>query len=364
LFELLQNYPNRFIHEPWNAPENIQKAAKCIIGRDYPLPMVNHAVASRTNMERMKQVYQQLSKYRRIGRICLEKINKFVKNVFVTMYSLFPAVEHKSSTALQNLLTLSNPSPSPTTILTLGNSSGNYLCRSNTASQNVPNQQVLTFHPNRTQQQQHNIHNSINQPPQPMNATLNSRMYSLQNHNETSSSNETPPTPTKPQEYQEQEPSNPSYNRIIMHRNSSTAMHGELINQLATSHSQSNSQIYTETKPPDHQQFSYQQYQMDSANSEIHQQQHLHNYGGGYCKTEGNAAFNQMQTEEHVNDDMNEKDGSKLAHEFLNGDSSSGQPPSRGIEQQQQQQQCQIEQQEENKLNMEMNAICNIGEKG
>jgi len=31
--------------------------------------MVNHAVASRINLERMKQVYQQLSKYRGAGAI-------------------------------------------------------------------------------------------------------------------------------------------------------------------------------------------------------------------------------------------------------------------------------------------------------
>ncbi|XP_055693003.1 cryptochrome-1-like isoform X2 [Lutzomyia longipalpis] len=61
---VLKNFPTKYIHEPWNAPESVQRTTKCIIGKDYPLPMVNHAVASRTNMERMKQVYQQLAKYR------------------------------------------------------------------------------------------------------------------------------------------------------------------------------------------------------------------------------------------------------------------------------------------------------------
>lgn len=64
-----QNFPTRYIHEPWNAPEAIQRAAKCVIGKDYPLPVVNHTVASRTNMERIKQVYQQLAKYRGPGKI-------------------------------------------------------------------------------------------------------------------------------------------------------------------------------------------------------------------------------------------------------------------------------------------------------
>lgn len=60
----LKDYPNRYIYEPWNAPESVQKAANCIVGVDYPKPMLNHAESSRLNIERMKQVYQQLSHYR------------------------------------------------------------------------------------------------------------------------------------------------------------------------------------------------------------------------------------------------------------------------------------------------------------
>jgi cryptochrome len=60
----LKNFPTKYIHEPWTASEAVQKGAKCLIGKDYPLPMINHVVASRNNMERMKQVYQQLAKYR------------------------------------------------------------------------------------------------------------------------------------------------------------------------------------------------------------------------------------------------------------------------------------------------------------
>ncbi|XP_057330375.1 cryptochrome-1-like isoform X1 [Microplitis mediator] len=66
---VLKNYPTRYIHEPWVAPLCVQRSAKCIIGRDYPLPMVNHSKSSRINIERMKQVYQQLSKYRDNGVI-------------------------------------------------------------------------------------------------------------------------------------------------------------------------------------------------------------------------------------------------------------------------------------------------------
>ncbi|KAM7002079.1 cryptochrome-2-like isoform 2-T2 [Tautogolabrus adspersus] len=61
---ILKDYPNRYIYEPWNAPESVQKAANCVVGVHYPKPMINHAECSRLNIERMKQVYQQLSHYR------------------------------------------------------------------------------------------------------------------------------------------------------------------------------------------------------------------------------------------------------------------------------------------------------------
>lgn len=64
--------PNKFIHEPWIAPDSIQRAAKCIIGKHYPLPMVNHAVASRINIERLKQVYQSLPKFRSSGYMYIQ----------------------------------------------------------------------------------------------------------------------------------------------------------------------------------------------------------------------------------------------------------------------------------------------------
>uniref|UniRef100_A0A673I3I9 Cryptochrome circadian regulator 3b n=1 Tax=Sinocyclocheilus rhinocerous TaxID=307959 RepID=A0A673I3I9_9TELE len=61
---VLRDFPAKFIYDPWNAPDDVQRAAKCVIGVDYPKPMVNHAEASRLNIERMRQIYQQLSRYR------------------------------------------------------------------------------------------------------------------------------------------------------------------------------------------------------------------------------------------------------------------------------------------------------------
>jgi deoxyribodipyrimidine photo-lyase len=44
----LANVPNKFIHAPWTMPPLEQQAAGCIIGCDYPAPIVDHAVQRET----------------------------------------------------------------------------------------------------------------------------------------------------------------------------------------------------------------------------------------------------------------------------------------------------------------------------
>jgi deoxyribodipyrimidine photo-lyase len=41
----LARVPGRFIHQPWRMPLEVQREAGCIIGRDYPVPIVDHAWA-------------------------------------------------------------------------------------------------------------------------------------------------------------------------------------------------------------------------------------------------------------------------------------------------------------------------------
>ncbi|XP_055550388.1 cryptochrome-1-like [Wyeomyia smithii] len=138
---VLKNFPTRYIHEPWNAPESVQRAAKCIIGKDYPLPMVNHAIASRANMERIKQVYQQLAKYRipssGFDNECPEKGGSAIAGVMTAA-----KMQHMNVSSL-------NDSPSPTTIMTNVNSSGNYMCRSNPSAQSDSNAKIITYHQSR-----------------------------------------------------------------------------------------------------------------------------------------------------------------------------------------------------------------------
>lgn len=37
----LANLPGEHLAEPWKAPEEVQRAAGCVIGEDYPEPLVD-----------------------------------------------------------------------------------------------------------------------------------------------------------------------------------------------------------------------------------------------------------------------------------------------------------------------------------
>jgi cryptochrome len=57
----LANIPDKYIFEPWLAPKSVQEAANCIIGTDYPSPIVVHEVISKQNIQRMKCAYDGVS---------------------------------------------------------------------------------------------------------------------------------------------------------------------------------------------------------------------------------------------------------------------------------------------------------------
>jgi deoxyribodipyrimidine photo-lyase len=40
----LARLPARFIHQPWRAPQSVRDAAGLRLGRDYPEPIVDHAI--------------------------------------------------------------------------------------------------------------------------------------------------------------------------------------------------------------------------------------------------------------------------------------------------------------------------------
>lgn len=54
---VLKAFPAKYVHEPWMAPRELQERAGCIVGVDYPEPMLNHAEASSANMERIRSFF-------------------------------------------------------------------------------------------------------------------------------------------------------------------------------------------------------------------------------------------------------------------------------------------------------------------
>ena len=50
----LKKMPLKYLFQPWKAPKDIQEKAGCVIGTDYPEPMVNHKEAS-TKCKRMME---------------------------------------------------------------------------------------------------------------------------------------------------------------------------------------------------------------------------------------------------------------------------------------------------------------------
>ena len=58
----LAKLPDKYIYEPWLAPAAVQKKAGCVIGVDYPAPIVDHATASKENMGRMAAAYAEHKK--------------------------------------------------------------------------------------------------------------------------------------------------------------------------------------------------------------------------------------------------------------------------------------------------------------
>jgi deoxyribodipyrimidine photo-lyase len=50
----LRAVPDEHLREPWAMPLPIQRAAGCLIGKDYPGPIVDHARARQEALERYR----------------------------------------------------------------------------------------------------------------------------------------------------------------------------------------------------------------------------------------------------------------------------------------------------------------------
>ena len=54
----LKDMPAKYIYEHWTAPIDVQKKAGCVVGVDYPTPIVDHAVASKECIEKLAAAYK------------------------------------------------------------------------------------------------------------------------------------------------------------------------------------------------------------------------------------------------------------------------------------------------------------------
>ncbi|XP_073146085.1 (6-4)DNA photolyase [Henckelia pumila] len=55
---MLKDMPDQYIYEPWTAPRSVQVKAKCIIGKDYPKPVVDHESASKECRQFFHEAYE------------------------------------------------------------------------------------------------------------------------------------------------------------------------------------------------------------------------------------------------------------------------------------------------------------------
>jgi deoxyribodipyrimidine photo-lyase len=60
------------IHEPWKCPELLQREAGCVVGRDYPLPIVDHQEAIRQARARFSALRQR-EDYWQSARLVMER---------------------------------------------------------------------------------------------------------------------------------------------------------------------------------------------------------------------------------------------------------------------------------------------------
>ena len=56
---ILAKMPDQYIYEPWKAPPEVQRKAGCIVGQDYPGPIVDHDEARKQCMTRMASAYKR-----------------------------------------------------------------------------------------------------------------------------------------------------------------------------------------------------------------------------------------------------------------------------------------------------------------
>ena len=56
----VKGLPTEYVFEPWKAPESVQQAAGCLVGKDYALPLVEYKEQRRICVQRLKELAQSV----------------------------------------------------------------------------------------------------------------------------------------------------------------------------------------------------------------------------------------------------------------------------------------------------------------
>ncbi|KAL8561485.1 hypothetical protein ACOMHN_011167 [Nucella lapillus] len=74
----LKKMPLLYLFEPWRAPVDVQKTAGCVVGRDYPAPMVEHKQASALCMAKMEKIKSKCKDIPHIAPSSVEEVRMFI----------------------------------------------------------------------------------------------------------------------------------------------------------------------------------------------------------------------------------------------------------------------------------------------
>ncbi|WP_025728788.1 cryptochrome/photolyase family protein [Atopobacter phocae] len=59
---MLENVSNKYIHEPWKMPKDVQGNVGCVIGKDYPYPIVDHSEQRKRAIAKYEQAKENAKK--------------------------------------------------------------------------------------------------------------------------------------------------------------------------------------------------------------------------------------------------------------------------------------------------------------
>ena len=75
----LKNVPNMWIHEPWKMTIAMQEKNKCLIGKNYPFPIVEHTLAVKEARLKIAEVYKKVG-FRDGSKLVFNKLGSRKKN--------------------------------------------------------------------------------------------------------------------------------------------------------------------------------------------------------------------------------------------------------------------------------------------